>query len=127
MIRGIRGATTVEHDDAEAIICATMELLEQMARENGIDPEEMASIFFSLTPDLSAAFPAEAARKLGWKYVPVICMRELAVPNALPKAIRIIMMAETAVSQRAVRHIYLRRAESLRTDLEAAEGDQHVI
>ncbi len=129
MIRGIRGATTVERDDAEAIISATMELLQQMAEENGIDPEAMASIFFSLTPDLSAAFPAEAARKLGWKWVPVICMRELSVPDALPKAIRVIMMAETSASQRAVRHIYLGRAESLRTDLDddTGEGDQNVI
>ncbi len=118
MIRGIRGATTVIHDQASEILDATMELLQRMAEANAIEPELISSIFFSLTPDLNAAFPAEAARRLGWTYVPVICMRELSVPNALERAVRVIMMAETDLSQKAVRHIYLRGAESLRQDLE---------
>ena len=130
MIRGIRGATTVERDDAEEILEATKELLNQMAEANAIVPEQMASIFFSLTPDLDAAFPAEAARRLGWTYVPVICMRELSVPGALAKAVRVIMMAETSAPQNAVRHIYLRRAVSLRKDLEPfgdlSQGGEHV-
>jgi chorismate mutase len=122
MIRGIRGATTVEHDDAVEIIEATMELLKQLADDNFVEPESMSSIFFSLTPDLNAAFPAEAARRLGWTYVPVICMRELSVPNALAKAIRVIMMAETQVDQKSVRHVYLRGAEGLRQDLVPITG-----
>lgn len=117
MIRGIRGATTVVHDDADEIIEATMELLQQMAASNAMVPESMSSIFFSLTPDLNAAFPAEAARRLGWTYVPVICMRELSVPGALAHAVRVIMMAETAVEQKSIQHIYLRGAEGLRQDL----------
>lgn len=118
MIRGIRGATTVHDDDATQILEATMELLTEMAQANAVDAEAMSSIFFSLTPDLNAAFPAEAARRLGWTHVPVICMRELSVPGALMKAIRVIMMAETDRAQRAVQHCYLRGAQGLRKDLD---------
>lgn len=117
MIRGIRGATTVDDDSAEQILERTGELLLEMARLNGIVPEDMASICFTLSPDLHATFPAEAARRLGWQYVPVICMRELDVPHALQKAVRVLMHAETSRSQREVQHVYLHRAVSLREDL----------
>ncbi len=117
MIRGFRGATTVEHDSAEEILECTEELLLEMSRSNAIDPDDMASICFTLSPDLHATFPAEGARRLGWQYVPVICMRELDVPHGLEKTVRVLMLAETALTQREVQHVYLRRAVTLREDL----------
>lgn len=119
MIRGIRGATTVERDDGDEILAATMELLRVMQAANAIDPERIASIFFSMTPDLNAAFPAEAGRRIGWNLVPVICMRELSVPGALARAIRVMMLADVDLDQDEVQHCYLRGAEVLRRDLDA--------
>lgn len=118
MIRGIRGATTVEHDEADEILARTQELLLEMARANQIEPDDMASICFTLSPDLHATFPAEAARRIGWQYVPVICMRELDVPHGLPKTVRVLMHAETSLRPEAVRHVYQGRAVTLREDLD---------
>ncbi len=118
MIRGIRGATTVEHDDAEEILARTGELLLDMARANQIEPDMISSICFTLSPDLHATFPAEAARRVGWRYVPVICMRELDVPHGLPKTIRVLMHAETSRRPEEVQHVYRGRAVSLREDLD---------
>lgn len=118
MIRGIRGATTVEQDDGDEILAATVELLRAMQAANAIDPERIASIFFSMTPDLNAAFPAEAGRRIGWTLVPVICMRELSVPGALERAIRVMMLADVDLDQDQVQHCYLRRAVVLRRDLD---------
>ncbi|PSR22833.1 MAG: chorismate mutase [Sulfobacillus acidophilus] len=119
MIRGIRGATTVEQDDAEEILLRTQELLLQMAEANEVEPDDMASICFTLSPDLHATFPAEAARRIGWQFVPVICMRELDVPHGLPKTIRVLMHAETPRNPRQVQHVYRGRAVVLREDLDA--------
>ncbi|MCL4351363.1 MAG: chorismate mutase [Firmicutes bacterium] len=121
MIRGIRGATTVERDDAKEILDHTRTLIVAMAEQNHVDPEAMSSICFTLTPDLNATFPAEAARLVGWRYVPVICMRELDVPHGLPKTIRVLMHAELDVPQAAVQHVYLERAVVLREDLASQE------
>ncbi|MCL5117125.1 MAG: chorismate mutase [Firmicutes bacterium] len=117
MIRGIRGATTVDRDDADEILERTGELLRAMAEQNQLDPDDMASICFTLSPDLRATFPAEAARRIGWQFVPVICMRELDVPHGLPKTIRVLMHAETSRSPRDVHHVYLGGAVVLREDL----------
>ncbi len=117
MIRGIRGATTVEQDTAEEILERTAELLQAIARANQVEPDEMASICFTLSADLHATFPAEAARRIGWQYVPVICMRELDVPHGLPKTVRVLMHAETDRKPQEVRHVYLRGAVVLREDL----------
>lgn len=117
VIRGFRGATTVDNDSAEEILERTEELLLDMSQSNGVDPDDMASICFTLSPDLHATFPAEAARRLGWQYVPVMCMRELDVPHGLPKTVRVLMLAETALTQRQVRHVYQGGAVVLREDL----------
>ncbi len=117
MIRGIRGATTVERDDALHILTRTEELIREMAQANAIEPEMISSICFTMTPDLHATFPAEAARRIGWKYVPVICMRELDVPHSLPKVIRVLMQAESEAAQPDIRHIYHYGALALREDL----------
>lgn len=123
VIRGIRGATTVEQDDAAQILERTQELILEMARVNGVDPEQMSSICFTMTPDLHATFPAEAARKVGWQYVPVICMSELNVPHGLPKTVRVLMQAELTCAQRDVRHVYQYGAVVLREDLVAADQE----
>ncbi len=122
MIRGIRGATTVEHDDGQEILNHTKELLLEMADRNRLDPENISSICFTLTPDLHATFPAEAARLIGWRYVPVICMRELDVPHGLAMTIRVLMHAEMAGSQASVTHVYRERATVLREDLLREDG-----
>lgn len=121
-VRGIRGATTVERDDAELVLEATGELLEEMLRANGIDDfEPIAAIFFTTTPDICSTFPAEAARRLGMNLVPLLCNQEIPVPNRVPRAIRVMMQLNTRKSQAEMRHIYLRGAKSLRPDLVSAQ------
>lgn len=121
-LRGIRGATTVEQDDPETILEATRELLAEMLDGNGIDDfEVIASIFFTTTPDLVSTFPAEAARELGMDMVPLICNQEIPVPGRLTRVVRVMMQVNTTRSQREMKHVYLRRAASLRPDLLSAQ------
>lgn len=117
-VRGIRGAITVERDDAAEILEATGELLQKMIALNDIDPAEVASATFTTTPDLTAEFPALAARQLGWLAVPLLCGHEMAVPGALPRCIRVLIHLNTERPQSAMQHAYLREAVSLRRDLE---------
>lgn len=121
LVRGIRGATTVEANDAEAILSATEELLAEMARQNGLHPEDIASVFFTVTPELDATFPAEAARRLGWHNVPMLCATEIPVPGSLPMCIRVLIHANTDRAQSEIRHVYLRRAVALRPDWSGAD------
>ncbi|RPF49923.1 chorismate mutase [Thermodesulfitimonas autotrophica] len=116
-VRGIRGAITVERNTREEIIAATKELLLALVRENGIEIEDIASIFFTLTPDLNAEFPALAARELGWQYVPLLCAQEIDVPGAMGKVLRVLMHVNTEKSQRELKHLYLKGAATLRLDL----------
>jgi chorismate mutase len=118
MIRGVRGAITVDCNSEEVIIAATEELLKQVIDGNNILPDHVASVFISTTDDLNAAFPARAMRKFpGWTYVPVMCMRELAVPGALPLCLRVMLHVNTAVPQEEIVHVYLGGATVLRPDL----------
>jgi len=112
----VRGATTVEGNTAEAILAGTLELLHRMIEENGIRPEDVASVLFTTTPDLDAAFPAAAARRLGWVDVALMCAQEMAVPGALPHCIRVLIHWNTEKSAEEIRHVYLREARSLRPD-----------
>jgi chorismate mutase len=116
-IRGIRGATTCDANREEAILSATAELLQQMAEANGVESDEIAAIIFTATPDLTAAFPAEAARRLNWTLVPLMSATEMAVPRAVARCIRVLMIWNTTRSQEQVVHVYLRGATSLRPDL----------
>lgn len=116
-IRGIRGAITVEENSEAEILRATRELLERMADENNVEPDEVAAILFTCTPDLNAAFPAEAARQLQWTTVPLLSAAEIDVPGGLPMCIRVLMLWNSARSQEQVVHVYLGRAEALRPDL----------
>ncbi|MFH1361308.1 MAG: chorismate mutase [bacterium] len=112
--RGIRGATTALKNDKTAILEATKELLLAIVKENKLIIEDIASIQFSVTPDLNADFPAAAARNLGWSDTPLICMTEINVPGALPKCIRVLLLVNSAVNQRDLKHIYLKDAVNLR-------------
>ncbi|MDR7544912.1 MAG: chorismate mutase [Armatimonadota bacterium] len=116
-VRGIRGATTAETNSAEAILDATRELLVEMARANGVAPHEIAAAFFASTPDLTAAYPAEAARRLGWTAVPLLSFADVDVPGALGRCIRILLLWNTSRAQDEIVHVYLRGATGLRPDL----------
>jgi chorismate mutase len=114
-VRGVRGATTVGRNDATTIYSATLELLNTLVKLNGVRPEDVAYIWFTVTDDLDAAFPADAARAgLGWSDVPLICGREIPVPGALGKCVRILLAWNTAKTQAEVRHAFLRGARVLR-------------
>lgn len=120
MNRGIRGATTVENDSEQEIVHAAEALIREIADKNNVQPEMIVSVFISMTPDLKAAFPAKALRKLqGWDMVPVTCMQEIDVPNSLPKCIRVMLTAETELKQNEIKHIYHNKAVTLRPDLAA--------
>ena len=116
-IRGIRGATTAPANTAEAILAATRELLAEMVRQNGVEPDEIAAVLFTCTDDLSATFPAEAGRALGWNTVPLLTAREIDVPGAVRRCVRVLILWNTPRSQEEVAHVYLREAEALRPDL----------
>ncbi|RFU69099.1 chorismate mutase [Bacillus sp. V59.32b] len=118
MIRGVRGATTVDRDNEQDIINATEKLFSVMIAENQIDPDKVASVFISVTDDLSSAFPAKALRKIeGWTYVPVMCMQEIPVPNSLKSCIRIMLHLNTEKAQHEISHVYQEKAVALRPDL----------
>jgi chorismate mutase len=116
--RGIRGATTVEADSAPAILEATRQLLARLVEANSLDVTDIASAIFTVTPDLRAAFPAQAARGLGWQHVPLLDAQEIPVPGSLPRTIRVLVHWNTAKPQQEIRHIYLGGAASLRPDLQ---------
>jgi len=112
--RGIRGATTVERNDREQILAATRELLEVLVRLNGLRPDDVAYVWFTVTPDLDAEFPAFAAREIGWTEVPLMCGREIPVPGAIAGCIRVLIDWNTSKAQREIRHAFLHRAKELR-------------
>lgn len=116
--RAVRGATSVQHNTAEEISQATLELLEKMIEENSITAEDIVNVIFTLTHDLDAAFPAKTARvHLHWDDVPMICTQEIPVPDSLQRCIRVLITFNTAKPRQEIRHVYLREAKSLRPDL----------
>jgi len=115
--RGVRGATTVASNDAKGILSATRELLEEMVSSNGIASEDIGAVIFTATDDLDAAFPAKAARLLGWEHVPLLDSREIPVAGSLPRCIRVLLLWNTETRQQKVVHVYLREARQLRADL----------
>lgn len=122
VVRGIRGAITVSSDTHAEILEATRELLTELLRANEItDFEELASIIFTTSPDLTSAFPAEAARILGMSQVPLLCASEIAKPGAMPLCIRVLIHWNTTKRQADIAHIYLREAKRLRPDVASAQ------
>lgn len=118
-VRGIRGAVSVPANTAEHILGATRELLAAMQQKNGFQPDDVTSVIFTVTPDLNATFPAEAARLMGWKLVPMLCSNEIPVPGSMPRVIRVLLTVHTRRSPEEICHVYLGEAQRLRPDLAA--------
>jgi chorismate mutase len=116
----LRGAISVERNDAGAILEATKTLMVEIIERNGLAPETVVSCIFTATQDLDAEFPAVAARALGFDRVPLLCAQEIAVPGSLPRVIRVLIHYH-APEEHAVAHVYLGEATALRTDLQAAQ------
>lgn len=117
-VRGIRGATTIKDDSREAVLAATAELLESILHANpGLEAKDIGSAIFTVTEDIRSAFPAPAARQLGWDQVPLMCMQEIPVPDSLPLCIRVLIHWNTVKTQKEIQHVYLHEAQSLRPDL----------
>jgi chorismate mutase len=119
-LRALRGATTVDANEPEAILSATEELVREVMERNSIEQDDMVSCIFTCTDDLDAEFPAVAARNLGLSAVPLLCAREIDVPGALPRVIRLLLHCY-ADPETDPKHVYLREAESLRKDLQGAQ------
>ncbi len=119
MLRGIRGATTVERDDAAEIASSVQELLALLQADNGFSTEDIGAVIFSSTPDLSAAFPAAGARRMGqeWATVPLFGTMEIEHEGAPERCIRVLILWNTEKQQREIKHAYLRRAAALRPDI----------
>jgi chorismate mutase len=117
-VRGVRGAITVDRDDAALLLDATERLLREIVAENGIDSGDVASALFTLTPDLVSQFPALAARRMGWTLVPLLNFTEVAVPGSLPRCIRVLLHINTDKHQGEIVHVYLDGARVLRPDLD---------
>ena len=118
MVRGVRGATTVNENTAEAIIATTEELMREMQRVNEYDPQDISHVIITATEDLTAVFPARALRNIeGYKFVPVMSAREISVPNSLEKCIRVTLTLNTNKAQAEIQHVYLEKAVALRPDL----------
>ncbi len=122
MCRGVRGATVAEENTREAILEATRELLSRLTLANDLQPDDVASIIFSVTPDLTAEFPAVAARQLGWHDVALLDTIEIDVPGALARCIRVLIHWNTTRTAQEIVHVYLRGAERLRPDRVARQG-----
>jgi chorismate mutase len=116
----LRGANTVESNQADAIVDATETLMRELMARNALEPDAMVSCIFTLTDDLDAEFPAVAARNLGLNRVPLLCSREIPVPGSLPRVIRV-MVHYYAAEDHDPRHVYLGDARALRADLESAQ------
>jgi chorismate mutase len=123
-IRGIRGATVTSVDTADEILASTQGLLSAVLQANpSLQVEDLCSAIFTLTEDLSAAYPAEAARQLGWNSVPLLCTRDVPVPGSLPRCIRVLLHWNTNLSQESIHHVYLGQAAQLRPDLANNQGE----
>ena len=121
-VRGVRGAIDVADDNSEAVLAATRELLTAILEANPeLRSEDIASAIFTTTDDLNSAYPARAAREMGWTAVAMICSREIPVTGGLPRCIRVLLQWNTALPQQSVRHIYLGAAAGLRPDLTGME------
>lgn len=124
-VRGIRGATTVESNTGEEIINRTKELLQVIVERNSVSVDDIISAIFSVTDDVTAEFPAVAARKLGWLYTPLFCTLEIPVPGSLRKCIRVLIHVNSDIPQKEMKHIYLNGARSLRPDINEKEKNKY--
>ncbi|OXM16639.1 chorismate mutase [Paenibacillus herberti] len=122
-VRGIRGAITVDHNEEKDILDATSEMLEAIVADNRIDPEDICSVMITVTTDLDATFPARAIRGLqGWDLVPLMCAVEVPVKGSLERCIRLMVTVNTELTQKEIKHVYLRGARVLRPDLSVTKA-----
>jgi chorismate mutase len=116
-VRAVRGATQVDHNDRDELLDATAELVRAVLERNQLSPSDLISVVFTATPDLTADFPAYAARAIGITDVPFLCATEIDVPGAMPRVVRLLAHVDTQLQRDELRHVYLRGAAALRTDL----------
>ena len=122
--RGVRGATTADANSREAILEATRELLTRVVEANNIQVDDVVSVLFTTSPDLTAEYPAVAARQLGWHSVAMLCSHEMNVPHGLPRCIRVLLHWNTEKAAADVQHVYLKGATRLRPDRAWNEAQQ---
>lgn len=121
-VRGVRGATTIEVNTIEAVRVAVLELMEAIENSNQIDPSEIVSATFSVTPDIDVIFPAQVARsRANWEYVPLLDVQQMYVKGGLSKCIRVLIHVNTCLEQAKIQHIYLNGAKDLRPDLACSQ------
>lgn len=116
-VRAVRGAVQVDANERGAVLDGTAELVTEVMARNDLVPDDVISVVFTATPDLTAEFPALAARKIGFQDVPLLCASEIDVPGAMPHVVRLLMHVETARSRGQIQHVYLRGAAALRLDI----------
>jgi len=116
-VRAVRGAVQISGNDRDEILAGTTELVTEVMSRNALSTEDVISVLFTATPDLTAEFPALAARKLGFQEVPLLCASEIDVPGAMPRVVRLMMHVETTKPRSALQHVYLRGATALRLDI----------
>lgn len=116
-VRAIRGAVQIDANERTAVLDGTTELVTEVMTRNGLVTDDVISVVFTATPDLTAEFPALAARKIGFQDVPLLCTTEIAVPHGMPRVVRLLMHVETAKPRSAMQHVYLRGAAALRLDI----------
>lgn len=116
-LRGLRGATTCEVDTPDAISESVQELMIALMERNELEREDVVSVIFTTSPDLTSAFPAAAARGIGFGDVPLLCASEIDVPGSMPRCVRVLMHIYTPRERSEIHHVYLRNAQSLRDDL----------
>ena len=116
-VRAVRGAVQISGNDRDEILAGTTELVTEVMSRNELSTEDVISVLFTATPDLTAEFPALAARKLGFQEVPLLCASEIDVPGAMPRVVRLMMHVETSKPRSALQHVYLRGATALRLDI----------
>jgi chorismate mutase len=116
-VRAIRGAVQVDADEREAILEGTAELVAEVMSRNDLTTDDVISVLFTVTPDLSAEFPALAARKTGFHAVPLMCATEIPVPGAMPRVVRLMAHVESSRPRSEIQHVYLRGAMALRLDI----------
>jgi len=117
MVRAVRGAITVQENDAEQIITATKQLLMEIMERNQLNEDELISMLFTVTTDLDQAFPAAAARECGFTQTPLMCATEIPVPGSLPRCIRVLIHCHSNKPKAEIQHVYLGEAVKLRPDL----------
>ena len=116
-LQGLRGATMCPSDTPEEIARATQELLRAMMDRTDLSHDDVVSVIFTTSTDLTSTFPATAARSVGFGDIPLLCASEIAVPGSMPRCIRVLMHVYSTKSRDEIRHVYLRQAQSLRDDL----------